>query len=107
MIASDWAGSFRRSGAPPNGMGGFDPAPPGPNDDDVPFLLLNGDAKLHVGSDGPVDEEAFLAEVPDIIPSMCWPGSTSFGDGIGSRRMAESKQARRPQTPMIGHGRRR
>ena len=43
----------------------------------MPFLLLNGDADLHVGSDGPVDEEAFLAEVPDIIPA-CVAGIHEF-----------------------------
>jgi uncharacterized protein len=43
----------------------------------MPFLLLNGDAELHVGSDGPVDEEAFLAEVPDIIPA-CVAGIHEF-----------------------------
>jgi len=43
----------------------------------MPFLLLNGDAELHVGSDGPVDEEAFLTEVPDIIPA-CVAGIHEF-----------------------------
>lgn len=43
----------------------------------MPFLLLNGDAELHVGSDGPVDEEAFLAEVPNII-AACVAGIHEF-----------------------------
>ena len=68
-------------------MGGVDPAPPGSNDDDA-LLLLNGDAELHVGSDGPVDEEAFLAEVPDIIPA-CVAGIHEFWRHYRKPRMAE------------------
>ena len=43
----------------------------------MPLLLLNGDAELHVGSDDAVDEERFLAEVPDIIPA-CVTGIHDF-----------------------------
>jgi uncharacterized protein len=77
VIASDWAGGFldavalramaweplirhRWSGAMM-----------------MPFLLLNGDAELSVGSDGAVNEDGFLAEVPDIIPA-CVAGIHAF-----------------------------
>jgi uncharacterized protein len=35
----------------------------------MPLLLLNGGAELNVGPEGAVDEDVFLAEVPDIIPA--------------------------------------
>ena len=43
----------------------------------MPLLLLNGDAELDAGPDGPVDEAQFLAEVPDIIPA-CVAGIYEF-----------------------------
>jgi uncharacterized protein len=43
----------------------------------LPILLLNGEAELNAGSDGAVDEAAFLAEVPDIIPA-CVAGIHDF-----------------------------
>ena len=69
MIASDWAGGF------------FDAVALRPTAWEplirhrragimmMPLLLLNGDAELHIGSGDAVDEERFLAEVPDIIPA--------------------------------------
>jgi uncharacterized protein len=77
VIASDWAGGFldavalrataweplirhRRSGVMM-----------------MPFLLLNNDAELSIGSDGAVIEDRFLAEVPDIIPA-CVVGIHAF-----------------------------
>jgi uncharacterized protein len=77
VIASDWAGGFldavalrataweplirhRRSGVMM-----------------MPFLLLNNDAELSIGSDGAVNEDRFLAEVPDIIPA-CVVGIHAF-----------------------------
>src|SRR3954467_11011710 len=43
----------------------------------LPILLLNGDAELDAGPDGALDEEAFLAEVPAIIPA-CVAGIHDF-----------------------------
>jgi uncharacterized protein len=76
VIATDWAGGFldavalrataweplitRRSGVMM-----------------MPFLLLNNDAELSIGSDGAVNEDRFLAEVPDIIPA-CVVGIHAF-----------------------------
>jgi uncharacterized protein len=58
----------------------------------MPMLLLNGDAELHTGSGDAVDEERFLAEVPDIIPA-CIAGIYEFW--------------RSYQKPSYGRGRRR
>ena len=35
----------------------------------LPILLLKGDAELDAGPDGAIDEDEFLAEVPDLIPA--------------------------------------
>ena len=43
----------------------------------MPILLLNGDATFDAGPDGPVDRDAFLAEVPDIVPA-CVAGIHEF-----------------------------
>ena len=43
----------------------------------MPLLLLNGDATFDAGPDGPVDRDAFLAEVPDIVPA-CVAGIHEF-----------------------------
>jgi uncharacterized protein len=43
----------------------------------MPLLLLNGDAELCVGAGEAVDEDKFLAEVPDIIPA-CVAGIHEF-----------------------------
>jgi len=58
----------------------------------MPLMLVNGDAKLHVGSEDAIDEDAFLAEVPDIIPA-CVAGIYEFW--------------RNYQKPSYGRGRRR
>jgi uncharacterized protein len=43
----------------------------------LPILLLNGDAELDVGPDSAIDEDEFLAEVPDLIPA-CVAGIHEF-----------------------------
>jgi uncharacterized protein len=43
----------------------------------LPILLLNGDAELNVGPDDAVDKEAFLEEVPDVVPA-CVVGIHEF-----------------------------
>jgi uncharacterized protein len=77
IIASDWAAGFldavalRRSAWEPlieDNRAGIMM---------LPILLLNGDAELHLGPDDAADEEAFLAEVPDIIPA-CVAGIHEF-----------------------------
>ena len=78
VIASDWAGGFLDAVA-------FRPSAWEPLIEHhrgrmmmMPLLLLNGDAKLDVaGPDGPIDEDQFLAEVPDIIPA-CVAGIYEF-----------------------------
>jgi uncharacterized protein len=77
VIASDWAGGF------------LDAVSLRPevwkalmeNDDAgmlmVPLLLLNGDLEFNDEPDGAVDEDAFLAEAPDMIP-MCIAGIHGF-----------------------------
>jgi uncharacterized protein len=77
VIASDWAGGFLDAVA-------LRPKACEPLIADdragimmLPILLLNGDAELDAGPDNAVDEEAFLAEVPDIIPA-CVTGIHEF-----------------------------
>ena len=43
----------------------------------MPLLLLNGDATFDAGPDGSVDRDAFLAEVPEIVPA-CVAGIHKF-----------------------------
>jgi uncharacterized protein len=65
----------------------------------MPILLLNGDAELHAGPDSTVDEEAFLAEVPDIIPA-CVAGIHEFWQSFRrppSSRGRRSTRGRRRQ----------
>jgi uncharacterized protein len=77
VIASDWAGGFLDAVA-------LRPTAWEPLIEHhqgrmmmMPLLLLNGDAKLDAGPDGPIDEDQFLAEVPDIIPA-CVAGIYEF-----------------------------
>src|ERR1700722_9507422 len=59
----------------------------------VPILLLNGDAEIYAGPDSAVDEEAFLAEVPDIIPA-CVAGIHEFWKNSGHHRKPLSRRDR-------------
>jgi len=69
VIASDWVGGFHDAVAlRPTAWKPLIEHHPG-RMMMMPLLLLNGDAKLDVGPDGPIDEDQFLAEVPDIIPA--------------------------------------
>ena len=43
----------------------------------MPLLLLNGDATFDTEPYGPVDRDAFLAEVPEIVPA-CVAGIHEF-----------------------------
>ena len=61
----------------------------------LPILLLNGDAELNVGPDDAADKEAFLAEVPDIIPA-CVAGIHEFWKGRATHRRPHSR--RRPSS---------
>ena len=62
----------------------------------LPILLLNGDAELDAGPDGALDEEAFLAEVPAIIPA-CVAGIHDFWNSKQTHRRPRS--GRRRGTP--------
>jgi uncharacterized protein len=62
----------------------------------LPILLLNGDAELDAGPDGALDEEAFLAEVPAIIPA-CVAGIHDFWNSKKTHRRPRS--GRRRGTP--------
>jgi uncharacterized protein len=56
----------------------------------MPILLLNGDAELDVGADSTVDEAAFMAEVPDIIPA-CVAGIHEFWKKSNHRKPRSSR----------------
>ena len=59
----------------------------------LPILLLNGDAELNVGPDDTVFKEAFLAEVPDVIPA-CVAGIHEFWRGRETDRKPQSNGRR-------------
>ena len=59
----------------------------------LPILLLNGDAELNVGPHDTVDKEAFLAEVPDVIPA-CVAGIHEFWRGRTTHRKPQSNRRR-------------
>ena len=60
----------------------------------MPILLLNGDAELDLGlEDVAVDEEEFLAEVPDIIPA-CVAGIHEFWKNDRSNRRPAPSRGR-------------
>ena len=59
----------------------------------MPILLLSGDAQLDTGTDSAVDKEAFLAEVPDIIPA-CVAGIHEFWKNSGTHRKPLSRRDR-------------
>jgi hypothetical protein len=59
----------------------------------LPILLLNGEAELDAGSDGAIDEEAFLAEVPPVIPA-CVACIQEFWKKKGTHRRPRSSRRR-------------
>ena len=59
----------------------------------LPILLLNGDAELDAGPDSAIDEDEFLAEVPDIIPA-CVAGIHEFWKNNATLRKARSRRGR-------------
>jgi uncharacterized protein len=59
----------------------------------LPILLLNGDAELDVDRDSVIDEDEFLAEVPDIIPA-CVAGIHEFWKNNGTLRKPRSRRVR-------------
>ena len=59
----------------------------------LPILLLNGDAELNVGPHDTVDKEAFLAEVPDVIPT-CVAGIHEFWRSRTAHRKPQSNRRR-------------
>jgi uncharacterized protein len=59
----------------------------------MPILLLTGDAEIYAGPDSAVDEEVFLAEVPDIIPA-CVAGIHEFWKSSGTYRQPLSRRDR-------------
>ena len=65
----------------------------------MPILLLNGDAELDAGPNGAVNEEDFMAEVPDIIPA-CVAGIHEFWKSNGTDGKPRSSRRR------SSHGRR-
>jgi uncharacterized protein len=60
----------------------------------MPILMLNGDAELDLGLEGgAVDEDAFMAEVPDIIPA-CVAGIHEFWRNNATHRKSRSNRGR-------------
>ena len=59
----------------------------------MPILLLNGDAEFDAGPDSAVDEEEFIAEVPDIIPA-CVAGIHEFWRNNRTLRKPPSRRGR-------------
>jgi hypothetical protein len=57
----------------------------------LPILLLNGDAQLDGGPDSTIDEDEFLAEVPDIIPA-CVAGIHEFWKNNATHRKPRSRR---------------
>ena len=95
VIASDWAGGFLDAVALRS-----EAWEPLITDDRagimmLPILLLNGDAELDAGSDSAIDQDEFLAEVPDIIPA-CVAGIHEFWKGRATHRRPQSR--RRPSS---------
>jgi uncharacterized protein len=93
VIASDWAGGFLDAVALRTQA--WRPL----IEDDragiliMPILLLSGDAQLDTGTDSAVDKEAFLAEVPDIIPA-CVAGIHEFWKNNEAHRKPLSRRDR-------------
>ena len=59
----------------------------------LPILLLNGDAELDAGPDSAIDEDEFLAEVPEIIPA-CVAGIHEFWKNNETLRKSLSRRGR-------------
>jgi uncharacterized protein len=93
IIASDWAAGFLDAVAPRTKawepLIGHDRA----GIMMLPILLLNGDAELDAGPDSAIDEDEFLAEVPDIIPA-CVAGIHEFWRNNGTFRKPRSRRGR-------------
>ena len=93
MVASDWAAGFldavalRRKAWEPliaDDRAGIMM---------LPILLLNGDAEFDAGPDRAIDEDEFMAEVPDIIPA-CVAGIHEFWKNNRSHRKPRSGRGR-------------
>jgi uncharacterized protein len=59
----------------------------------LPILLLNGDAEFDAGPDSAINEDEFLAEVPDIIPA-CVAGIRDFWKNNETLRKPRSRRCR-------------
>jgi uncharacterized protein len=59
----------------------------------LPILLLNGDAEFDAGPDSAINEDEFLAEVPDIIPA-CVAGIHEFWKNNETLRKSPSRRGR-------------
>ena len=59
----------------------------------LPILLLNGDAEFDAGPDSAINEDEFLAEVPDIIPA-CVAGIHEFWKNNETLRKLPSRRGR-------------
>ena len=68
----------------------------------LPILLLNGDAEFDAGPDSAINEDEFLAEVPDIIPA-CVAGIHDFWKNNETFRKSRSRRSR---STSKGRGRR-
>jgi uncharacterized protein len=68
----------------------------------LPILLLNGDAELDAGPDSAIDEDEFLAEVPDLIPA-CVAGIHEFWKNNGTLRKPRSSRGRSSQRRRTRH----
>jgi uncharacterized protein len=68
----------------------------------LPILLLNGDAELDAGPDSAIDEDEFLAEVPDLIPA-CVAGIHEFWKNNGEFRKPRSSRDRSSQRRRTRH----
>jgi uncharacterized protein len=68
----------------------------------LPILLLNGDAELDAGPNNAIDEDEFLAEVPDLIPA-CVAGIHEFWKNNGALREPRSNRDRSSQRRRTRH----
>jgi uncharacterized protein len=68
----------------------------------LPILLLNGDAELDAGPDSAIDEDQFLADVPDLIP-VCVAGIHEFWKNNWTLRKPRSSRGRSSQRRRTRH----
>ena len=65
----------------------------------MPLLLLNGDATFDTEHYGPVDRDAFLAEVPHIVPACVagihefWRNYRPFSEDAASQEATDASDA--------------